>query len=62
MNSQDVYDEVLKIFKQGNGVEGNYGLWKRVIKMKEELKKQVDSTENLGSKNKVLLVTHFNVM
>lgn len=52
---------------EGNGVEGNAGVYARVQKLKKQLKKEMndESTKQelaISSRHKILVVTHSRVL
>lgn len=60
----NVHQTMMDKYKEGNGVEGNQGIYDRVQKLKQLLAQEVtENSEELKNNNdKILLVAHSRVL
>lgn len=60
----NVYQIMMDKFREGNGVEGNQGIYDRVQKLKQLLAQEVtDNSKDIKNNNdKILLVAHSRVL
>ena len=61
-NMDHVYETVMKKFRLGNGVEGNHGVWLRVLKLKEIMKKELENVTIKRNNEKILMVVHSRIL
>lgn len=60
----NVYQTMMEKFREGNGVEGNQGIYDRVQKLKQLLSQEVtDNSKDIKNNNdKILLVAHSRIL
>ena len=61
-NMDHVLETVMEVFRKGDGVEGNHGVWLRVQKLKEIMKKELEGVQLTAPNHKILVVTHSRIL